>query len=35
MQDITMQDILVVAGACVIAWLIGKYIKRQNDKNDK
>lgn len=35
MQDITMVDIFVVAGACVVAWCIGKYIKRQNEKDDK
>ena len=32
MQDITMQDILVVAAACVVAWFIGKYIKRKNER---
>lgn len=32
MQDITMQDIFVVAAACVVAWFIGKYIKRKNER---
>ncbi len=35
MQDITTQDIIVVAAACVVAWFIGKYIKRQNEKDDQ
>ena len=34
MQDITMQDIFVVAAACVVAWFIGKYIKRKNERED-
>ena len=34
-MDFTMQDLLVVAGACVIAWFIGRYIKRSNEKDDK
>lgn len=34
MQDITMQDIFVVAGACVAAWFIGKYIKRKNEREE-
>jgi hypothetical protein len=35
MQDITMQDIFVVAAACVVAWFIGKYIKRKNERDDE
>lgn len=35
MQDITMQDILVVVGACVVAWFIGKYIKRKNEREER
>ena len=31
MQDVSMQDIIVVAAACVVAWFIGKYIKRKNE----
>jgi len=34
MQDITTQDIIVVAAACVVAWFIGKYIKRKNERED-
>lgn len=32
MQDVSMQDIIVVAAACVVAWFIGKYIKRKNER---
>ena len=35
MQDITTQDIFVVAAACVVAWFIGKYIKRKNERGDE
>lgn len=35
MHDIEMMDIIVVAGACVIAWFIGKYIKRKNERDSK
>ncbi len=33
MQDITMQDIIVVAAACVVAYIIGRYIKRKNERD--
>lgn len=32
MQDITMQDIIVVAAACVVAYFIGRYIKKKNER---
>lgn len=35
MQDITGKDIIVVAAACFVAWLIGKYIKRKNEREMK
>lgn len=35
MQDVSMQDIIVVAAACVVAWFIGKYIKRKNEREEQ
>jgi hypothetical protein len=35
MQDVSMQDIIVVAVACVVAWFIGKYIKRKNEREEQ
>lgn len=35
MQDITTQDIIVTAAACVVAWFIGRYIKRKNEREDQ
>lgn len=32
MSDISMKDIIVVAVACLAAFIIGKYIKRKNEK---
>ncbi|MBP3384864.1 MAG: hypothetical protein J6M22_05320 [Firmicutes bacterium] len=32
MQDITTVDLIVVAGACVAAWFIGKAIKKKNER---
>ena len=35
MQDVSMQDIIVVAAACVVAWFIGKYIKRKDEREEQ
>lgn len=32
MHDINMTDIIVVAAACVVAFIIGKCIKRKNER---
>lgn len=35
MQDITTQDIIVVACACIAAWFIGRYIKKKDEREEQ